>query len=53
MRFGQRSWQDVMSTPSPAARRFSGILEHGLLWLLVLCATVLGCGYLALNAVKF
>jgi hypothetical protein len=42
-----------MSTPSPAARRFSGILEYGLLWRLVLCATVLGFGYLALNAVKF
>ena len=35
----QRSWQDVMSTPSPAARRFSGILEYGLFWLLVLCTS--------------
>ena len=43
----------VMSTPSPAARRFSGILEYGLLWLLMLCASVLGLGYLAFSTVKF
>ena len=44
---------DVMSTPSPAARRFSGILEYGLLWLVVLCASVVGLGYLAFSTVKF
>jgi hypothetical protein len=42
-----------MSTPSPAARRFSGIFEYGLLWLLVLCASVVGFGYLAFSTVKF
>jgi hypothetical protein len=43
---------DVMSTPSPAARRFSGILEYGLLWLVVLCASVVGLGYLAFSTVR-
>ena len=52
-RFGSAFGGNVMSTPSPAARRSSGILEFGLLWLLVLCATVLGFGYLAFSTVKF
>jgi hypothetical protein len=43
---------DIMSTPSPA-RRLSGILEYGLLWLLVLCASVVGLGYLAFSTVGF
>jgi hypothetical protein len=40
-----------MSTRSPAAWRLSGILEYGLLWLLVLCASVVGLGYLAFSTV--